>query len=185
MSEPDIGTPSVNPGDIVTVMVGGRPYDTVMDDRGTQRFVADPDNALLARLRNRSDGRPASPGADIADLNEMSLRYQRGAFSQREYAEMNMALGYSLEGFHDLSSFADMDIVNPLEGPAPTYDPTDVATCPLSLSRGAWLVLAAVLRSGEDELRERYNGPKAARDEARAAVDEMLAIIGGDPSGRD
>lgn len=170
MPLPRIDRGDVRPGDRITVLVGGQPYETVIDERGTQRFVENPSNALVCRLRNRTDGRPARPGADVADLNEMSMRYRRGEFTQREYAEMNMALGYSVDGFYELSSFEDMDIDNPLDDEGPVYDPADVVTCDLTMTRAAAAVLELVLVDGEEALDRAASGPQQARDEARAAI---------------
>lgn len=110
---PKIPYESVNPGDVIQVKVGGVSYDTVIDTSGTQRFRKNLDNPLLKRLRN-NPREIHNPKGDVEDLNEMSIRYGRGEFSKREYAEMNMANGYSVCGFADLSSFEDWDIDNPL-----------------------------------------------------------------------
>ena len=135
MSLPRIDPAKVVPGDRVTVTVGGRHYDTVISDAGTQRFVEDPENALVRRLRE-NPGKTGNPAGDIADLNEMGRRYHAGEFDQRTYAEFNMATGYSLGGFRELSSFQDMDIDNPLEE-ADDYDPTDLVEVPATISRAA------------------------------------------------
>lgn len=94
----------MKPGPDVTV--GGVSYPTVMDENGTQRFVADP--VLSACFDNGS-----------LCLNKLDIAYQlgRSGLTQRQYAELNMKLGYSVGGFRDLSSFFDMEIVNPLWPP--------------------------------------------------------------------
>ena len=83
--------------------VGGVTYPTVITDDGVQRFVEDP---LLARCFE----------CGALDLNKLGIAYQLGTsgLTQREYAELNMKLGYSVGGFCDLSSFQDLEIENPL-----------------------------------------------------------------------
>jgi hypothetical protein len=103
---------TLKPGDKVDVMVGGVLYPTVLDEDGVQRFVENPDHFLVKRLREYSKG--GNPKGDVADLNEMAERYDRQQFSKRDYAEMNMAIGYSVCGFADLSGFQDWEIDNPI-----------------------------------------------------------------------
>jgi len=50
------------------------------------------------------------------DLNDLAEMYHMGMFSQQEYAEFYTMLGYTLDGFMELSIFSDMDIDNPEEG---------------------------------------------------------------------
>jgi tRNA/tmRNA/rRNA uracil-C5-methylase (TrmA/RlmC/RlmD family) len=85
----------------MTVKVGEIEYSTVIDEHGTQRFVK---NKLLCHLVDSGQ----------VDLNRLSIDYQHEKFSQREYAEFNMMLGYSVSGFSELSSFDDLEIENPL-----------------------------------------------------------------------
>lgn len=91
----------VKPGDVIVVRVGGVEYETVIDQNGTQRFRA---NGLIRCLRD----------AGYTNLNTLAMAYGEKRFTQREYAEFNMALGYSVSGFAELSSFQDMLIENPL-----------------------------------------------------------------------
>lgn len=96
----------MKPGDHIKVKVGGVEYDTVVDPQGVQRFIADP---VIRTLVN----------AEVIDLNEVARLYvgdnKDPGFTQREYAEFNMKLGYSLGGFAELSWFFDMEIENPIE----------------------------------------------------------------------
>lgn len=87
----------------MNVRVGGVDYPTIVDEGGVQRFVADP---LLA----------ACFECGALDLNKLENAYQLGTsgLTQRQYAELNMKLGYSVCGFMDLSSFQDMEVENPL-----------------------------------------------------------------------
>lgn len=83
------------------VTVGGKKYETEWDG-DVQRFKA---NGVLKYLFERG----------ALDLNELARIYHtKKPFSQRDYAEFNMMLGYSVSGWCDLSSFHDMEVVNPL-----------------------------------------------------------------------
>lgn len=101
----------VLPGEVIKVRVGGVEYDTVIDALGVQRFVENRAHWLVREIPKVWD---AATGRHLDDMNTMAIRFQRGDFSQREYAEMNMAVGYSVCGFADLSSFEDLEIENPL-----------------------------------------------------------------------
>lgn len=96
-------------GDIIKVKVGGVEYETYIDPNGVQRFRA---NSLLNFLfENRKNKNQNSK----IDLNEIAILFHtKQPFSQRDYAEFNMMLGYSVCGFAELSSFEDMEIENPL-----------------------------------------------------------------------
>jgi hypothetical protein len=86
--------------DVIMVKVGGVPYETVMI-AGVQRFKV---NEVVRHLCDTKQ----------IDLNKLAIEYDDKKFSQRAYAEFNMALGYSVCGFADLSAFKDMEIENPL-----------------------------------------------------------------------
>lgn len=103
----------VKPGDIIKVKVGGIEYDTVIDPSGVQRFIEDRGHWLVKQIPKIWD---SYLKRDIDDMNVMVRRYHRREFSQRDYAEMNMAVGYSVDGFCDLSYFRDMNVENPLWG---------------------------------------------------------------------
>lgn len=90
--------------DIIKVKVGDKFYDTVLIN-DVQRFVENPDHFLVKQLKEN--------GGQF-DLNDMAIQFQSGKFSQVDYAEMNMAIGYSVSGFCDLHNFHDMKIINPL-----------------------------------------------------------------------
>jgi len=92
------------------VTVGGVEYPTIITN-GVQRFIENRDFPLLKRTPLTYD---RATGMNVLDLNGLAVRYHCGEFSQREYAEANMALGYSVSGFCDLSSFQDMDVINPV-----------------------------------------------------------------------
>lgn len=86
-------------------MLDGKEYLTYIDENGIQMFPEDPEH-FLAKQTSIFGG--------PYDLNEMALRYHNGEFSQRDYAEMNMAVGHSVSGFADISDFHDMQLINPL-----------------------------------------------------------------------
>lgn len=98
------------PGDIIKVKVGGIEYETYIDERGTQRFRK---NSLLDFLFNSRENKKQN---SKVDLNELAILFhsKNPPFSQRDYAEFNMMLGYSVAGFAELSSFEDMEIENPV-----------------------------------------------------------------------
>ncbi len=99
--KPKIDYKTVKPGDVIVVAVGGVDYETVIDELGVQRFRC---NAIIGHLFQEKR----------LDLNQLAVDYYEKKFDQRAYAEFNMALGYSVCGFADLSSFEDMAIDNPL-----------------------------------------------------------------------
>jgi len=87
------------------VYVGGRPYEAREDDRGVLRFRKDPDHHLVKQLSSLFGG------SGCKDPNDMAIAYHQGEFSLRDYAEMNMGMGYSLGGFEELSAFEDLEIL--------------------------------------------------------------------------
>ena len=88
-------------GDVITVKVGGKPYQTVIDDEGTQRFQV---NKLFRHLQ----------GSCRIDLNQLGIDYANGLFTQEEYLHFYMGIGYSVSGLSELSMFEDLEIENPL-----------------------------------------------------------------------
>jgi hypothetical protein len=107
------------------VHVGGRPYRAVEDDRGRLRFAKDPDHFLVKRMT------PIFGGNGTADPNTMAVEYHQGRFSLRDYAEMNIAMGYSVGGFEELSTFFELEIScgDPaLDRPGRHFGPQDDTT---------------------------------------------------------
>ena len=86
---------------IIQVQVGKKKYPTFLDGKSVQRFIK---NSVIEHLFNENK----------LDLNQLAREYHNGKFSQVDYAEFNMMIGYSVAGFADLSSFQDMQIRNPL-----------------------------------------------------------------------
>jgi hypothetical protein len=93
-------------GDEIIVTVDGFEY-TSQIIKGCQRFVEDPEHHMVRML--------VDYGGSF-DPNQMSLKRQRGEFTSREYAEMNIFSGYSVDGFSGLRCAAGMLIINPAWG---------------------------------------------------------------------
>lgn len=95
------------PGETIRITVGGKPYMTVIDATGIQRFP------------KRFSGLLWDHGA--LDLNQIAswYRWQENVTEdlKRGYAEFMMDLGYSVSGFAELSTFQDWSIDNPLWDP--------------------------------------------------------------------
>lgn len=112
-----------NPGDIIIVHVDGRPYETYITKHGIQRFRTDHTNKLWDRWKGDEDDRL---GRGTEDLTQLVMAYLSGEFTEREYMEFNMSLGYSMCGFCELSSFQHLRVINPLWGDDLDSDPDDV-----------------------------------------------------------
>jgi hypothetical protein len=117
-----------NPGDIITIKVEGVEYETYIDPNGTQRFHENPGHPILQLVPIITVPSPYGP-YETRDLNALRLKYANKEFSQREYAEANMALGYSLSGFGELSCFFDMRIENPLNPCSVEHDEVYLFGC--------------------------------------------------------
>ena len=89
-------------GDIIKVKIGGVEYDTIIDKDGVQRFKV---NAVVRYLLD-ANGK--------IDMNALRLVYNTGGISRRDYAEFHMLIGYSVDGFSELSPFMNWKIENPL-----------------------------------------------------------------------
>jgi hypothetical protein len=98
-------------GQKIEVLVGGRPYQTEIDEHGVQRFIENPSHFLVQQIPKVWC---KHMGGEIDDMNTMRIRYIDGEFNQRDYAEMHMAIGYSVSGFCELSPFEDMEVLNPI-----------------------------------------------------------------------
>lgn len=86
------------------VYVGGRSYPAVEDDKGRLRFVVTPEHPLVAQLQ------PIFGGTGEKSPSDMAIAFLNGEFSLRDYAEMNIGMGYSIDGFEELSTFMDLEI---------------------------------------------------------------------------
>ncbi|MFA7216835.1 MAG: hypothetical protein WC095_02550 [Candidatus Paceibacterota bacterium] len=88
-------------GGVTIVKIGGKPFETVIDKQGIQRFKTD---RLINSLYEIGS----------IDLNQLAVQYQRGAFTQEEYLRFYTGIGCSVTGLYDLPFFLDLEIENPL-----------------------------------------------------------------------
>lgn len=84
----------------IPVVIGGVEYESIIDENGVQRFEG---NEVIRYLSDTG----------IIDLNQLYLDYRDGKFSQRDYLEFYISLGYSVTGIAELSMFKDIRIENP------------------------------------------------------------------------
>ena len=103
-----------NNGNIIMVNVGGKEYPTHIDENNVQRFFTNPVIVYLFTHNARGEESNHMIHDQMLNLNTLGVAYQKGCFDKREYAELNMALGYSVSGFADLSAFQDWEIENPI-----------------------------------------------------------------------
>lgn len=81
------------------VYIDGHPFQTLIGGDGVQRFPA---NRIVRALLDTGK----------LDLNDIWAMADSGAFSRRELMTFYMDLGYTLDGFADL--FSKAEIQNPL-----------------------------------------------------------------------
>ena len=110
-------------GDIITITVDGRTYDTYIDEDGVQRFRTDPTHLLWDRWKGDEGERR---GRGTEDLNTLAIAYANKEFDQRTFMEFNMSLGYSVSGFCELHNFFDLNVVNPIWGESEDDEPNDI-----------------------------------------------------------
>jgi len=98
----------VNPGDEIYILLDGKPYLTVMDEGGVQRFKV---NSVLRYLVN----------SGIIGLNELQIAYSQNKFTLDDYRQFCMMIGYSVDGFLDLSFNQDLKVLNALNDTQESY----------------------------------------------------------------
>ena len=96
-------------GDAITVKVGGVEYPVFVDPKGKLRFKP---NEVVSHILDRLNGTPEGARLGL-DMNGLRTAYNAKKFSKREYAEYHMLIGYSLDGFCELSPFEDMEVETP------------------------------------------------------------------------
>lgn len=101
------------PGDHFTVKVGDWEYDTVIDDRGVQRFVANEAVSLMVDGSTRDYSRPFAYSPSVT-LNEIGVAFYEGKIPMKDMIDFHTAMGYSVGGFADLSYWDGIEIINPL-----------------------------------------------------------------------
>ncbi len=84
---------------LIKIQVDGKDYNTIIDENGIQRFIK---NAIICHLIETEN----------IDLNLLSIDYQKGKFTDIEYMEFYMGMGYSVCGFSEI--FHNASIENPL-----------------------------------------------------------------------
>lgn len=120
------------PGDVIPVRVGTVIIDTTIDKGGVQRFPEDPilgawvDGTSAAtdaynKRRSVSGWKVEnSAGERYEDenfnLNHMARLRRQGRFTDEEWLNFYLHIGYSVSGFSDLSDFSHLEIVNPAWG---------------------------------------------------------------------
>lgn len=104
------------PGQHYTVKVGDWEYDTVIDDRCTQRFVGNGvlvmiSNAMIRDYnnRNRSNALTTSIGYD-----DIVVAYENGEVSLKDMVDFYTGTRYSVGAFATLSTFEHLEIFNPV-----------------------------------------------------------------------
>lgn len=88
-------------GDQIEIQVDGKTYVTIIDNLGVQRFKKD---TVIGWLYENGK----------INLNDLALAYCEGKLDKIEYAEFNMKIGYSVDGWASINYFEDMVIKNPL-----------------------------------------------------------------------
>ena len=111
------------PGDKIMVKVGGQEYETIIDEYGVQRFIA---NGVMKVLQQNffdewdkycKTGLQMFIGNEHLEpmgYNKLAVMYIQGAFSQRDYLEFYMSTGSSVSLIAEMSFFEDLEIENPL-----------------------------------------------------------------------
>lgn len=89
----------------IPVKVGGREFQTFIDEQGVQRFCS---NSVITHLMssNARDG--------ILSLNNLSLEYDSGKFSSDDWLDFMTSFGYSVTGLLDWEEFTHLPVENPL-----------------------------------------------------------------------
>lgn len=111
------------PGDMIPIRVGNMVVHTVIDDHGVQRlpvnkiYAAWVDGTTQASDSYNSKTPFSNRDADVTfNLNDMCVLYQQGKFTDEEWLDFYLHIGYSVSGFSSLSDFEDIEIINPAWG---------------------------------------------------------------------
>lgn len=102
--------------EIIEVKLNGRPYPTHIDEHGVQRFVANEAISLIVgsivNLYSRVGYREFE-SYRLFSLNEIAVQYHRGLIPLEDMIGLYTQMGYSVDGFLDLSYFQGLEIENP------------------------------------------------------------------------
>lgn len=111
------------PGDMIPIRVGKMVVHTVIDDHGVQRlpmnkiYAAWVDGTTQASDSYNRKTPFSNRDADVTfNLNDMCVLYQQGEFTDEEWLDFYLHIGYSVDGFSSLSDFEDLEIINPAWG---------------------------------------------------------------------
>ena len=97
-------------GDRITVKVGDRTFDTIIDNEGVQRFIANGVVRLIVDKMEKDYGWSGEP----FNLNTLAQLYYHDKFTQDDYLTFYTMMGYSVCGLAELSFFQDLEIENPV-----------------------------------------------------------------------
>lgn len=87
-------------GKKLTVFVGGAPYPAVLDSRKILRF-------------RKNEAVDHIVVAGNCALNKLAWAFAEGLIPLKDYAELNMMIGYSVDGFCDLQAFRSLEVKTP------------------------------------------------------------------------
>jgi len=93
---------TLNKGDLIEIKLGDHVYLSEIDESGVQRFLPIGDHYDKYQKGEY-------------DLNQIHIEFlTQNTMTQKEYAELKMGICYSISGFSELSTFQDMQLINPL-----------------------------------------------------------------------
>lgn len=95
----------------IPVKIGGRVYQTFLDERGVQRFVT---NSVINQIIDWDGDRSLHGSGEDYILNRISIAYQEGQFSEEDMLDFYTSFGYSVSGLVSLSYFEHLPVENPL-----------------------------------------------------------------------
>ena len=98
------------PGEEITVYLAGKPYETVIDEKGVQRFKG---NRIIKDFVDKSVDLHTSQAENVFSLHEVAVKYAHSEYTFEEMLELYTNIGYSVSGFSDISIFEHLDIFNP------------------------------------------------------------------------
>lgn len=107
------------PGETFDVKVNGRPFVTVIDPEGTQRFKVNQavyfmkEGTHAVAENSRTMGLSAPLGN--VGLSELYVLFENGKISLNDYIDFYAMIGYSICGFMELFGAIGVTIDNPLE----------------------------------------------------------------------
>jgi len=108
-------------GDHIPVKVNGTEYDTVIDERGVQRFVGNPIVAAYVTASAKAynkwlvENPIETRNWDEAPFTLNDIDYTpNGTYTLDQLIEFSTLHGYSVAGMCDLSFMSNVEVVNPV-----------------------------------------------------------------------